>query len=160
MAEVERTEELATLRSELLEHGLRAGLDYLNGRTAYRFTGIYRYDGDTLRNVALFDRWSPGAGQGADAPMQETFCAIVRDRGEWLEVGHGPDDSRFPWMQNNDVVCYCGVLIRDEAGEPFGTVCHFDVQRCQPARSEVELLRAAGPLLYAELRRVGESLPA
>jgi hypothetical protein len=100
-----------------------------------------------LRNVALFDRWSPELDQGDDAPMGETFCAIVRDAGEWLEVAEGSTDARFPWMHENGVVCYSGALIRDSAGKPFGTVCHFDVQRCQPSKSEVSLLRAAGPLL-------------
>lgn len=157
--ELELTGELAQLRHALHADGLHGGLAWLNQRTPYRFTGIYRYEGDMLRNVALFDRWSPEVRQGADAPMAETFCAIVRDSGEWLEVDDAPRDERFPWMQRNAVVCYCGALLRDAAGAPFGTVCHFDVQRCQPARSEVDLLLAAGPLLYAALQRGSQAIP-
>lgn len=153
-------EELAQLRDALREGGLQAGLAWLNGRTPYRFTGMYRYDGDTLRNVALFDRWTPDARQGADAPMAETFCAILRDSGEWLEVDDGPNDARFPWMRDNAVVCYCGALLRDEQGQPWGTVCHFDLQRCQPVRGEVDLLLAAAPLLYDEARKLPDAGPA
>ena len=154
MIDTDFGEELAQLRQALQDGGLHRGLDWLNARTPYRFTGVYRYDGDMLRNVALFDRWSPQVRKGADAPLDQTFCAIVRDTGEWLEVENGARDARFPWMQQNAVVCYCGALLRDDSGEPWGTICHFDVQRCQPARSEVDLLLAAGPLLYAELKVV------
>lgn len=153
MTEEEMLRELDSVRRMLEQSGLHAALGYLNGRTSYRFTGIYRYDGDTLRNVALFDRWTPHEPKGADAPMRETFCAIVRDSGEWLEVENGHEDERFPWMQQNDVVCYSGALIRDPQGGAFGTLCHFDVQRCQPAASEIALLQAAGPCMYDYIRQ-------
>jgi hypothetical protein len=148
MTDLELREHLATLQEVLATSGLHGALGHLNRRTPYRFTGLYRYDGDMLRSMALFDRWSPDIDEGEDAPMGETFCAIVRDTGEWLEVKDGRSDPRFPWMRENAVVCYSGALIRDADGKPFGTLCHFDVQRCQPSRSEVALLRAAGPLLH------------
>jgi hypothetical protein len=136
------------LRKVLDASGLHAALRYLNGRTPYRFTGVYRYEGETLRNVALFDRWTPESLKGSDAPMNETFCAIVRGEGAWLEVGHGPDDERFPWMHANAVVCYSGALIRDASGEPYGTLCHFDVNRVQQTTSDVALLQQAGRLIF------------
>jgi hypothetical protein len=154
MTDLELGEQMAALQEVLAASGLHGALGHLNRRTPYRFTGVYRYDGDVLRNVALFDRWSPDVDQGEDAPMGETFCAIVRDTGEWLEVTDGRADPRFPWMRENAVVCYCGALIRDPEGKPFGTLCHFDVQRCQPSRSEVDLLRSVGPLMYEALAAV------
>lgn len=152
MTEVNFGEELATVRRLLDTGGLDAVLRYLNGRTPYRFTGLYRYDGDLLRNIALFDSWHREVRRGDDTPLRETFCAIVRETGDWLDVRHGPDEPRFPWMHDNAVVCYSGALIRDDAGEPFGTLCHFDVQRCESSSSDVELLRAAGRLIHAHLR--------
>ena len=35
-----------------LSDGVHAALRYLNSRTPHRFTGVYRYDGDVLRNMA------------------------------------------------------------------------------------------------------------
>jgi hypothetical protein len=139
-------------RSELSRGGLRGALRALNQRAPHRFTGVYRFDGDMLRNVALFDRWNPDGEVGADAPMSETFCAIVPSQGVALEVSDGPSDERFPWMQDNAVVCYCGALLRDEAGEPWGTVCHFDVQRCEAARSHLPELLAVAPSVYEAVR--------
>jgi hypothetical protein len=130
-------DELDKLRKVLGESGLHDALRYLNGRTPYRFTGVYRYDGDTLRNVALFDRWAPEQRQGVDAPMRETFCAIVREEGDWLEVDHGAEDQRFPWMHQNAVACYSGALIRDAEGAPYGTLCHFDVNRVQQTNGDL-----------------------
>ena len=126
-------------------------LQYLNGRTPFRFTGIYRFDGDTLRNVALFDRWSPESRQGADAPMSETFCAIVKQQGDAVQVSDGRTDPRYPWMAGNAVTCYCGALIRDATGDPVGTLCHFDLLPVEQPSSELALLRAAAPLVIQYL---------
>jgi hypothetical protein len=146
------SQDLDRFRSVLGGEGLYAALGYLNGRTPFRFTGVYRFDGETLRNVKLYDRWEPTGETGADAPMQETFCAIVRQQGDGLQVSDGRSDERFPWMQANAVVCYCGALIRDGDGDPFGTVCHFDLQRCEPPKSELDLLRGAAPHVYVHLQ--------
>jgi hypothetical protein len=148
MTGLDLEEEMDTLRKVLDASGLHEALRYLNGRTPYRFTGVYRYEGKTLRNVALFDRWAPQERKGGDAPVNETFCAIVREEGDWLEVEHGPDDQRFPWMQENAVVCYSGALIRDADGRPYGSLCHFDVNRVQQTTSDVALLRQAGRLIF------------
>lgn len=144
--------DLAQFQRALDGEGVHAALTLLNGRTPYRFTGVYRFEGDTLRNISLVDRWSPQEERGADAPMEETFCAIVRSRGDELTVSDGRGDDRFPWMADNAVASYCGVLLRDADGVPFGTLCHFDLQRCEPPASELALMRAAGPLLYAHLQ--------
>jgi hypothetical protein len=141
-------DEMAEVGARLAQGGLPSMLRYLNGRTPYRFSGVYRFDHGMLRNVSLFDRWTSDATQGADAPLAETFCALVQDAGGTLLVADGPVDGRFPWMAQNAVVCYCGALIHDEQGEAIGTLCHFDIQRCEPASSELQLLRAATPQIY------------
>ena len=146
------SDELAQVSEALRAGGLHAALALLNARTVHRFTGIYRYDGDTLRNVALFDRFAPDVEQGADAPMAATYCAIVPRVGESLEVSDGRSDTRFAWMQDNPVVYYCGVLIRDQAGTVIGTLCHYDLQRCETRSSELPLMGAAAPLLYQAIK--------
>jgi hypothetical protein len=140
-------------RKALSRGGLHAALKSLNQHASHRFTGVYRYDGDTLRNVALFDRWNPQLEVGEDAPMDQTFCAIVPSRGVALEVVNGPKDERFPWMQANPVVCYCGALLRDEGGQPWGTVCHFDTQPCEAATSHLPELLALAPMVYHSANR-------
>jgi hypothetical protein len=127
---------------------LPAALRLLNAGTPHRFTGVYRFEGSRLRNVALFDRWNPEMTRGDDAPMGETFCAIVPTQDGQLEVLDGRSDARFPWMNTNAVASYCGVLIRTDDGDPFGTICHFDVERCEAASTQFKILQAAAPLIY------------
>ncbi|RYY95819.1 MAG: hypothetical protein EOO24_22165 [Comamonadaceae bacterium] len=140
--------ELNAFAETLRTGGLHAALGLLNARTTHRFTGVYRYEGKWLRSIALFDRWNPELVQGSDAPMEETFCAIVPTQGLSLEVLDGPADPRFPWMHENAVVSYCGTLIQGDDGSPFGTLCHFDLNRCQAAASEFPLMMAATPLIW------------
>jgi hypothetical protein len=149
------SEELQSLTAALASGGLPAALRLLNARTPFRFTGLYRFDGARLRNVALFDRWTPEQTRGQDAPMNETFCAIAGRMDEALEVTDGPHDARFPWMQSNAVESYCGTPIHDVAGEAIGTLCHFDLKPCQSVRSELPLLAQAATLFrpYMDLPR-------
>jgi GAF domain-containing protein len=106
---------------------LHAVLAQLNARVPFRFTGVYRFDGALLRNVALFDRVDPAAPRGADAPLGETYCAITGRLNDALLVSDGRRDPRYAWMRANAVISYCGVPIRSEAGQPLGTLCHFDL---------------------------------
>ncbi len=151
------SDQLAQVAEALRTSGLHAALALLNARTVHRFTGVYRYDGDTLRNVALFDRFAPDVERGVDAPMIATYCAIVPSVGASLEVADGRSDSRFPWMQDNSVVYYCGVQICDDAGAPVGTLCHFDLQRCETPSSELPLMGVVAPLLYQAMKQLPAS---
>lgn len=101
--------ELAEFRAALRE-GVHAALRYLNSRTPHRFTGVYRYDGEMLRNMALFDRFEPDQQRGGDIPMAD------------------------------------------------GTLCHYDIQRCEPRTSDIPLLKAAAPFILEALQ--GQSQPA
>ena len=68
-AATERDERCALSRL-LHGRGLHAALGYLNERTRYRFTGLYRADPPLLRNIGLFDRENPdidASGRGGDA---------------------------------------------------------------------------------------------
>ncbi len=140
------TADLQGLLAALGNGGLLAALRLLNARTPFRFTGVYRFDGPMLRNVALFDRWTPEQTRGDDAPMNETFCAITGQMDEPLEVTDGHHDTRFPWMQANAVESYCGTPIHDTAGSAIGTLCHFDLKPCQSVSSELPLLAQAATL--------------
>jgi hypothetical protein len=43
------------------------------------------------------------------------------------------------------------VLIRDAEGKAFGTLCHYDMQRCQERTTDLPLLEEAAGLLYKQL---------
>lgn len=130
---------------------LHALLRLLNARTPHRFTGVFRYDGDILRSVCLFDRSDSALRKGSDYPMQDTYCSRVASASGALEFSDidAPDAPiRNP---KSPVVSYCGVLIRDAQGRGVGTLCHYDVLPCQERVSDRELLEALSPLIFAAM---------
>jgi hypothetical protein len=139
------------LADVLARNGLHAALGLLNARTPFRYTGIYRFDGDVLRNVALFDRQAPGQPRGNDAPLGETYCAITGRLNDRLIVSDGRRDPRHPWMRGNSVVSYCGVPIRAPSGASIGALCHFDDRPWAPQGDEATFLMCIADMFSAWL---------
>ena len=136
----------------LSSQGLHEALRFLNSRTAHRFSALYRFDSPTLRNIALFDSDSPDVKKGDDAPMAETYCSIVGQLSRSFTTEDTRRDDRLRiHPARNTVISYCGVLLRDAEGRPFGTLCHFDLVPCEVPIREMPLMEAAAPLLMAAI---------
>lgn len=147
--------EIGEFEGILQQNGVHTALKYLNSRTPHQYTGIFRFDGGTLRNEVLFNRYNLEALQGDDIPIAATFCSLVGRQQAPLEIIDASTDERVKGVIDTPVMSYCGVLIRDAAGNPFGTLCHYDMQRCQERTSDLPLLMAAADLLYQYLRPAG-----
>lgn len=132
----------------LRQIGIAGALRFLSARTAHRFTGVFRFDGDLLRSVALVDKWRPEVERGDDVPLAQAYCAHLKADGEPLEVTNGRTDPRTPLMAKSDVASYCGAVIRDENGEAWGALCHFDPSPCESKNSALPLLVAAAILIH------------
>ncbi|HEX8659511.1 MAG TPA: hypothetical protein VF690_18365 [Hymenobacter sp.] len=142
--------EIAEFAALLQQQGVHAALGYLNHRTPHRYTGVYRFDGDMLRSEVLFDRNMVDLRQGADAPMATTYCALVGRYEAPIQILDATVDPLALGIET-PVISYCGALIRDEQGKAFGTLCHYDLQRCQERTTDQPLLNAAAQLLYQQL---------
>ncbi|RSK44059.1 hypothetical protein [Hymenobacter rigui] len=147
--------EIAEFTTILQQQGVHNALKYLNNRTPYRFTGLYRFDGSLLQNDALFDQFTPALQRAEPVPMSVTFCSLVGQRQQPLEIQDAATDTQMQGLIDTEVVSYCGVLIRDAAGQPFGTLCHYDMQRCQERTADMPLLQAAADLLYQHTQTKG-----
>jgi hypothetical protein len=134
----------------LASQGLRAALLFLNRRTPHRFTGVFRFDGDMLRNVALVDKWDPSVDHGEDVPLAAAYCAHLHRTGQPLQVEDGRTDPRTPWMVTSTVVSYCGSVILAPGGAPWGALCHFDTARCDVKNSDMPLIVAAAAMIYED----------
>lgn len=141
---------LHEFQEALKTNGVHGALRYLNSRTPHRFTGIYRYDGETLRNIALYDKHDPKVRSGEDAPMVATYCSLVKDAKK-LEILDSEEDVRVKGKIITPVVSYCGVVMEDVNGLPLGTLCHFDMNRCQERSSDFPLMELASEILYRHL---------
>ncbi|QIX62837.1 GAF domain-containing protein [Hymenobacter sp. BT18] len=144
--------EIESFTSVLRQNGVHAALEFLNRRTPHRYTGIYRFDADVLRNEALFDRYQPTPQQAGPVPMAVTYCSLVGQRQQPLEIQDASTDADIQGLIDTPVVSYCGVLIRDAEGQPYGTLCHYDMQRCQERTTDLPLLEAAAAQLYRYIR--------
>lgn len=135
-----------------VEHRLRnagvpCALEFLNARTRFRYTGLYRLVPPRLHNVALFDRENPAVAMaGVVCEMRETYCALTSAGNVPFQVTDAPNDARLvEHPARLAVQSYGGVPVRDVDGRVLGTLCHFDGRpRLLPA-GELELLERVAP---------------
>lgn len=141
-------EEVARLARLLDDKGVAETLKALNARTVHRYTGLYRYEGDTLRNLALADRMNPEIAKGVDAKLETTFCSLVEKGRASFVVVDGSADPRVAGLPiQPDIRSYCGALVRNADGTPFGSLCHFDHEpRAVPA-DELRVLEQLAPMV-------------
>jgi PAS domain S-box-containing protein len=150
---LERADTFIKLEKILAARGVHEALRFLNSRTSHRFTGIFRFDGAILRNVMLVDSYAPEVTKGDDAPMTATYCAIVGETAHPFATDDARLDDRLrTHSARENVVSYCGVLLRDDEGKPFGTLCHFDFVAGDVPISEMPLMEAAAPLLLKAIQ--------
>lgn len=134
----------------LQKQDLQAALAYLNHRTPHRYTGIFRFEGDELHNEVLFDHNQAAIRQDPAVPLAATFCSLVGQQQAPVTILNALEDPQAHGIDTT-VLSYCGVLIRNEQGQPYGTLCHYDMQRCQERTTDLPLLEAAAQLLYRHL---------
>ncbi|RZK30007.1 MAG: hypothetical protein EOO63_07815 [Hymenobacter sp.] len=143
--------ELTEFAALVQQQGVHAALAYLNHRTPHRYTGLFRFEGEVLRSEILVDGNQPLVRRGEDVPMAATFCSLVGRQQASVEILDVATDPQYSGLVDTPVMSYCGVLIRDAQGQPYGTLCHYDMQRCQERTTDQPLLEAAAALLYEQL---------
>jgi len=141
----------ADLSTMLRTSEVIAALAYLNARTRFRFTGIYRVEPPLLRNVHLFDRENPALNVSGNAsPLEDTYCSITaRSEGGFATPDAGADRRLETHAARDSVISYCGVPIRMEDGRVWGTLCHFDVRPRLIPPAELPVLESV-VTLFAE----------
>ena len=138
--------------------GPHAVLAYLNSRTRFRFSAIYRADPPLLHNLYLFDRENPSVNLAGDvARLDDTYCSFVCDGGRPFQSRNASKDDRLRTHVARDrVLSYCGAAIRRESGVVWGTLCHYDVRPRIIPRSESEVLEVVAAVLAGGLPELRE----
>lgn len=135
-----------TLRS----HGLHAALRVLNATTAFRLTGVYRFEADTVRSIVLFDRKNPHLQVGVNVPWQDSYCRLTAEQGSTCEISDAMNDPRLvEHAARVAVQAYAAVLLKSPDGGPLGTLCHYDLH---------PVIAAAG--VFDDLRSVSQTVEA
>lgn len=141
------------LKRVLAEQGIVALLRVLNHRAPHRYTGIYKYTPEILQNLYLVDAFDPAVTKGSDVANEDAYCLML---GTERKVAFGrAEDAPCPVKLASPVVSYCGTLLVRSNGEPFGSLCHYDVARCQQPSTQMPYLEAMAPLIMAKLEAEG-----
>jgi len=137
----------------LVEQGVIPALRLLNGRAPHRYTGIFKYTPAILLNIYMVDAFEPNVTKGVNVPNEDAYCLLLSNK---HKVAFGrAEDAPCPIKLASPVVSYCGVLLVRSSGEPFGSLCHYDVARCQEPSTQMPYLEAIAPYIVAKLEGEG-----
>lgn len=137
----------------LRQKGLLGLLCALNAKTPYRFTGIYRFEGEWVKSVWLYDRTDPTVLTGSDVLWDASYCRLAATDGERCEIRDSLNDARLITHAAREVVqCYVAVVLHFGDRTPVGTLCHYDVKPRSTPADAFEGLRAVRPLVEDALR--------
>ena len=143
------------LRAALTRGGPDAALEYLNQGVPHRYTAIYRFDGELLRNVALCDKLDQVRPDFLLAvPFKHSFCQFVL-RDQAFRTEDSRQDRRLDGNPYQGVVIsYHSVPLTLDDGSLWGTLSHFDMQGLSLSDEEFQLLESAARLLGSQLRKL------
>ena len=126
--------------------GLFAGLSLLNATSCHRFTGVYRFEGDWVKSVLLFDRKNPDLRVGENVRWRDSYCMLTAQAGDRCEIRDSLADARLQGHSARQAVqSYCAVLLYTRAGTPLGTLCQFDMKPQATPELTFGYLNAARP---------------
>jgi len=152
MKRIPNSEAVPRLKAILAAEGIRAAVIYLNSLSAFRFTSLYRFEGEVARDIFFFDRESPGMEDAPDVLLMATYCVFLRETRDDLTIHDSLCDERVrDHPKREKVRSYCGVPLVNGDGKVFGSVCHFDFKPVLIADADVELLERMGALVQHRL---------
>jgi GAF domain-containing protein len=121
------TDAMKKFEAILHTDGLLAGMRWLNDQVPYRFSAVFSFDGEILRNICLIDKENPSISKCPDQPITESYCSYIRRSGMGFCVEEALADMRVEGHpKRRSVQCYYGIPLFGEEGRMLGTVCHFD----------------------------------
>ncbi|MDM0036704.1 GAF domain-containing protein [Variovorax sp. J22P271] len=132
----------------LAGQGPQEALRYLNQGVPHRYTAVYRFERELLRNVLLEDKRGQMRPEYLIAvPFKQSFCQFVLRDQAFRTDDSAHDDRLVGHPYRGVVVSYHSVPVVDEHGTLWGTMSHFDMSSHPLSDSEFALLQdAAGAL--------------
>jgi hypothetical protein len=114
---------LSLIQQREFERALRA----LNAGVPHRYSGIFRLDGDMVRNVLLVDKLEqPRPERFAVFPLADSFCQFVM-RDSFLHVDDSTHEALLDGSPYQGVIrAYHAVALTLLDARVVGTVSHFD----------------------------------
>lgn len=135
-------------RATIAAEGLWAAMRSLNAVSLYRFTAVFAFEGDSLRNVCLVDKEDANIKTCADQSITESYCIFVQRSGKPFSVEHALQDERVNGHPKQpSYQCYYGIPLIGRDGKLLGTVCHFDKEAVPVSGDVVMALDDLAPVI-------------
>ena len=148
----------AKFKQTLASGGLRAAMRLLNDRVSYRYTAIFAFDGEMLRNICLIDKENSDITKCADQPITESYCMYIRSSGARFNTEQSLADQRVEGHpKRRSIQSYYGIPLFDSEGKMLGTVCHFDSTPLRVTETVAEALDDLAPLIVEAVFGVSKS---
>jgi GAF domain-containing protein len=128
-------------KNTIMTEGLWAAMRWLNTKVPYRYTAIFAFDGDMLRNVCLVDKQDPTIMRCGDQQITDSYCIYIHQSREMFSVEEAGSDLRVrDHPKRSRYQFYYGVPLFASDGKLAGTVCHFDVDPIRVTAAVVSAL--------------------
>ncbi len=137
-------------KATLNEDGLLGAMRWLNSTVPYRYSAIFGFDGDTLKNLCLIDKAAPSVTQCDSQSISESYCLYIHRTPATFALEDAVHDTRVDGHPKQQLFqSYYGVPLFDDRGELRGTVCHFDAAAQPASREMAEILDDLAPHIAA-----------
>ena len=146
MTELPQIEQFIAFRRTLRSRGIVAAMALLNDRTNFRYSALYKHDGDVMRTVHLFDRLGNSRATVRTTPLEQTFCSFVIRDGQFATRDSSQDPRVTGHAYAGVVNSYVGLALYRPSGTVFGSFCHFDSEVRDIAPQEAVFLREVVPM--------------
>ena len=151
MGRVSNDKAVDKVRRILRSEGMRPALIYLNHLTEHRFSALYRFANERLRNLYFYDREEPEVEVTDEIPVTASYCVFLRQTGQLFHTSDALRDERVrSHPKREKIQAYCGVPVLDSHGKLFGSICHFDYQPRVISDADVDLMEAVALILREE----------
>jgi hypothetical protein len=147
--------EIDSFTDVLLVGGLGAALDFLNNRTAYRFTFVYKSEPPFARRILVHDRESLYISSRDLVPVTQTFFEFMLSEAVFATADGLLDERSCRHPARTHFRGFCGVRMFHADGRHFGWLAHASPGALALVEHEAGFLQlAAVPLM-----QVLETLP-
>jgi len=121
---------------------------WLNSQVPYRYTAIFAFAGDTLRNICLIDKENVEIANCCDQPVTDSYCIYIYRSGQRFSVEQALLDKRVAGHpRQSNYQCYYGIPLVNGQGKLLGTVCHFGTSPIQVTDDVVTALDDLAPFI-------------
>ena len=131
--------------------GVAKALEFLNSRTGYRYTAIFRFEGDVMRNIWLYDRLGEDGANFSSVPLGDSFCQYVMAENGFSTSDSSSDERLSSHAYRGILNSYVGLPLSRNPGSIYGTFCHFDFSPQAVPDNELLFLESVTPELMRYL---------